>query len=646
MREPRNPFRMRASEHIESDDTFLRLFGPGVLDLLQREGTWDRVQIFRSAPGGGKTSLFRLFTPPSLLTLYDFRASEEYKDLYHRLKNFDVISEEGPKVLGILLSCARNYAALEDLNFDRGQKDRLFYSLLNSRIVLATLRAALALEKLTYPNDLSKLKILRPDGLDATMIPVPCTGKELHDWASNLERNVCGTIDSFASPLVDSFLAFDTLYCLSLLRSDCIQFNGYPLAGRTLLMLDDVHKLTSTQRKNLLGALFDFKLPIGIWLAERLEALTLQELLGSGGTPGREYNEPIVLEEFWRPEGNSKRFEQTTANIADRRARLNPDVQVGPFEGCLQSSLDSTEWQEKYSAIIQTVSTRIREKTHSTKRYDRWLSTCESTEGTPRERAVRWRALEIRIERDIRKSQRQLVDSPLPEEQLDVKFESTIKEAAELFLSKEFQLPYYFGFSRLAKLASSNIEQFLELASDLFEEFISSKLLLRQTVVSLSPNRQEDILKKVAKHRWEELLRSVPNGRDVIRLLEAIHQLSSWETEKSNAPYAPGVTGIAISMAERSRLIDPNTQKVRPDYVRLAKILSTCISNNLLEASLDRSQGQKGGKTWMILYLNRLLCLQFGLPIQYGGWRPVSLNELCRYIDQGFRLPRRKGGNL
>jgi hypothetical protein len=643
MKEPRNPFTMRASEHIESDDTFLRLFGPGVLDILQKEEIWNRIQIFRSAPGGGKTSLFRLFAPQSLMTLYDFRANDDCKELYHRLKDFEVISEEGPRMLAVFVSCVRNYAALEDINFDRGQKDRLFYSLLNSRIILATLRAALALKKLTYPNDLPKLQILRPTSDFSTEVPIPCSGKELHDWAAGLERKVCNAIDSFASPAPDSFLGSDTLFSLSLLRTSCIQCQEGSIASRTLLMLDDVHKLAPVQRKSLLISLFDLKLPVGVWIAERLEALSLQELLGLGGTPGREYNEPIVLEEFWRPEGNSKRFEQTVGNIADRRARLNPDVQVGAFDGCLQSSLDSSEWQGKYTEIASAISTRLRGKIHSTKKYENWIKSCEDADGTAREKAIRWRAMEIRIERDIRKSQKQLVDSPLPEEALDLKIESTIKVAAELFLSKEFQLPYYYGFPTLAKLSSSNIEQFLQLASDLFEEFISSRLLQRRTVTSLSPDRQENILKRIAEQRWEELPRSVPNGREVVRLLESIGQLAIWETEKPNSPYAPGVTGIAISMTDRARLIDPNLQRTRSDFTQLAKILSTCISNNLLEASLDRSQGQRG-KTWMILYLNRLLCLHFKLPLQYGGWRPVSLNELCKYVEQGVRLSRKKGG--
>src|SRR5437899_7419643 len=108
-REPRNPFRMRASEQIESDATFLRLYSPSVLDVLPRSGMWDRVQVFRSSPGGGKTSLLRLFTPPSLLALYESRASEDYRELYHRMKGIEAVSEDGPLVLGVYLSCAKNY---------------------------------------------------------------------------------------------------------------------------------------------------------------------------------------------------------------------------------------------------------------------------------------------------------------------------------------------------------------------------------------------------------------------------------------------------------------------------------------------------------------------------------------------------------
>ncbi len=81
MREPRNPFRLRASEAIESDTTFLKLFGPGMLDLLPSgQHLWDKPQVFRSAPGAGKSSLLRLFTPTVLLTLHAFRRNDEQRD--------------------------------------------------------------------------------------------------------------------------------------------------------------------------------------------------------------------------------------------------------------------------------------------------------------------------------------------------------------------------------------------------------------------------------------------------------------------------------------------------------------------------------------------------------------------------------------
>lgn len=642
MREPRNPFRLRSSESIESHSTFLRLFSPGVLGLLQKDGSWNRVQIFRSAPGGGKTSLLRLFTPDSLLTLHDFRAIEEYKDLYNELKALEVISEQGPQVLGILLSCAKNYDELDDLEFDAVHRRRLFYSLLNSRIILAALRSALILRKLNYPNDLARLRILRPSSAHIpSTIPVPCSGLDLHNWASSLEKQVCNAIDSFGSPQVSPLIGQDTLDSLILLQPGFVQLDDAPVAQQTLLMLDDIHKLTSVQRRNLLSGLFDLRLPMGVWIAERLEAMGSEELLAPGAA-GREYDE-VKLEDYWRREGRPRQFERTLADIAERRARLNPEVEIGSYEGCLQSSLDGSEWEDGFSQALQAVSERIRKRVGATRTYENWVAQVESATGTPRERAIKWRVLEIKIERESRKAQRKLLDLPLPEEGLEEQELSTLKETAELFLASEFEFPYYFGFPRLAKLASSNIEQFLMMAGDLFEEVISAQLLKQPA--TLPPTRQEDMLEQAAKRRWVEIPNSVPNGRDVMHLLEAICGLCCWETGKPNAPYAPGVTGVAISMTDRAKLTDPSVRGGRQQFARLANALCSCISKNLLEASLDRKQGSRGGEPWMIVYLNRLLCACFGLPLQYGGWRPVKLDELCRYLDQPFSPPRRKGGS-
>ena len=377
-------------------------------------------------------------------------------------------------------------------------------------------------------------------------------------------------------------------------------------------------------------------------MRRELEVLTPTELFGA--TLDREYSEPIRLEEFWKREGNYRKYEQLISNIADRRAQLNPDVQISSFDACLKKTLDGAEWQEKYSKAIAIISKRILERTKETRQYDKWLNKCSSVSGTKREQALNWRILEIKIERNRRKAQKQLLDSPLPEEELDIKIEASTKEAAELFLAHEFHFPYYFGFSQLAKMSSLNIMQFLTLANDLFEEVISAKLLHQS--IALTPDRQEDILTKVATKRWNSIPYSDLNGRDIVRFLEAIRLMCLIETEKPNAPYAPGVTGFAISMRDRAKLIDHNFLKLHPEHVKLSKVLSSCIANNYLEVYLDRRQGPKGGSTWMILYLNRLLCVHFGLPINYGGWRALKLDDLCKFISQRELQRKEKGRHI
>ena len=85
-------------------------------------------------------------------------------------------------------------------------------------------------------------------------------------------------------------------------------------------------------------------------------------------------------------------------------------------------------------------------------------------------------------------------------------------------------------------------------------------------------------------------------------------------------------------MVDRETLINPSEQQRNPELLHLANVLSASISNNLLEVYMDKSQGQKGTR-WMILSMNRLLCLYFGLPLQYGGRRPLNLERLCKFVQ-------------
>jgi hypothetical protein len=154
MKTPRNPFRLRRSESIDSETTFLNLFEPGILDILPADTWKDTVQIIRSAAGGGKTSLIRLFVPGvlhTLLSLHTRNAEEQSEELFQKLKELGAIDESGPRILGVTLLCGRGFSRLQDLPLDEGRKPRLFFGLLNARIVLAVLHNVIAFRR-TLPH--------------------------------------------------------------------------------------------------------------------------------------------------------------------------------------------------------------------------------------------------------------------------------------------------------------------------------------------------------------------------------------------------------------------------------------------------------------------------------------------------------------
>jgi hypothetical protein len=633
MREPRNPFRLRSSENIEVDATFVRLFAPGVLDLLKGDERLS-TRIIRSAAGGGKTSLLRLFTPGPLLQLHAHRAQEEYVDLFGRMQDLGAVSDDGPRLLGILLSCDRNYVALADMDLERAREQRLLLALLDARLILAVLREALALRRLDIQENLNRLTVTSPNGSeDFNGLELPCSGKAIYEWARRREDEICGAIDSFDT---EDFTASgsDSLSSLLMLRPGSILFDGAPVAERMLIMLDDVHKLTTLQRESLVATILNARSSTPVWVAERLEALGTDELLASGMTEGRDYEEVLLLEDYWRR--HTKQFERLVFNIADRRAQASSFVDNTTFGSCLQDALDGTEWQPVFEQALKEVSARVREKAGGKALFNDWISARETVEGTPRERATAWRALEILIERELRKKQ-STFDFSVAVEDLEHKDDSSLNAAAELFLCREYKLPYYFGAATLAKLATSNIEQFLWLAGDEFEEVVSAAIVSPSHVADLAPARQEAIIKRAAKSLWEEIPRRAANGRAVRRFLEAIGTFSRWYTFQPSAPNDPGVNGIAISMTDRDKLLSETYLARNPDHATLADIIASALAHNLIDADLDY---KVKGDRWMVLNLNRLLCVTYELPLNYGKFKEKSLPELVKWLNNGFAPPK------
>lgn len=172
--------------------------------------------------------------------------------------------------------------------------------------------------------------------------------------------------------------------------------------------LPDIHKLTSRQREFLVHTVIDSRSHVGVWIAERFEALSTREMLSSGAHQGRDYESAIEIESYWRQKPD--RFEKLAMKVADRRVRAAPETEIDSFRSCLQDALDSPEWTDTYTSIIGVVSKRIEDRVQQLPRFKEWISARERATGTLRERAIGWRALEILIERDLNKKQKTLFD--------------------------------------------------------------------------------------------------------------------------------------------------------------------------------------------------------------------------------------------
>jgi hypothetical protein len=205
-------------------------------------------------------------------------------------------------------------------------------------------------------------------------------------------------------------------------------------------------------------------------------------------------------------------------------------------------------------------------------------------------------------------------------------------------LAREFDLPYYYGSARIARLASLNIEQFLGLSGSIFEEVIAAELIRTGSTV-ISARRQHALMKKAAQAFWNDIPNKVRHGRDVRALLDSVGRFSAWYTYRPSAPNDPGVGGTAIRMSERSMLMDPEGLTKRPDRKRFADLLASAIAHNYLVADLDY---KCKGDFWMVLNLNRLLCVHFNLPLGYGLYKERPLEELCRWIDEPFVPPKQE----
>ncbi len=621
----RNPFRLRAAQRSVSDEQFVKLFGAGAFDLLNElNDPWGGLVFLRSAPGGGKTSFLRLLTPRPLKLASLLHDDKECRPTYDALKERGAIDDSGPQILGVMAAFTTEYQDLEDIDVAGG----MFRALLNARIVIATVRAVLERNDRSYPEDLECFRAKWSPDTEAT-IPSDASGRDLYEWASEIERSFYSRLDELGESR-DSAFGHTRLDALKWFAKAELNDGHGPINAKRVLLLDDLQFLSLSQRNSLKDILSNAGESCGIWVAERMEALSHQEILSEGALRDRSYEGVIQLENRWA--GRLGSYTKFVGQIAELRARSADGFEGREFFPLLAEE-DDGDWDEKFLQAANNIESKLLDKTSGDPRYQDWFNAANNTPGSAAEVALKWRATEVLVERDSRRAQASFDFEKLTEDDLVNRGSASLNRAADLFLRKEIGAPIYFGKESIAALSSSNVDQYVEVAGDIFEEISARVGGPRAAPNSLRADRQHAIIKQAAKNRWEGLPRRLPQGYNARRFLEAIGSFCQGQTFRPTAPYAPGVTGFAITMEERAQLIDGPSDS-SPHYAKLRDVLTSLVAHNLLAPRLDH---KNKGREYVVFYLNRLICVHFDLALGYGGWREKPLRELVDWVEHGRR---------
>lgn len=607
----KNPFAIRASERIETDEMFLELFSSEPLTHLEEKNEqgklWSCVTTILSSPGAGKTTLLRLFSPSVLQRI------TERNTAYKKLKKLNVMDSEQIKKCGVYLQMGRDYEFLEDdVLFNEIEQRRIFLSLLNARIVLATLKTLMSLAGIKYTalNEITySPEEIVPEFGD---FKAEYTGKELLNWAAEQERKICEFLDSFVMP-EGGIQGSNSLFALKSMKASWFTYKGKRLCDDFIFQIDDGHKLTSKQKKIVRDETIEVRLPVTLWIAERLETLSISDILSDKNIKDRD-DQTIHLE-------NSKKgiFNPMVKNIATLRSAFSAD-------GIILANALASDTTINYKAPLNEAYRRYQNQLMKLYNYDNYqecMAVIETQD--PYERVLNMRALLMYASRQGDGTLMSLFG--YTPQDLEWMLKPLIPMAKEILPGEITKLPQYYGYSTLMDLASQNVEQFLDLSAKMYELLVAKKISDPSHYV-LTAEEQDQIVRDFALSRLEDIKR-LPRGNKIYGFLMNMIDFCREVTFSPSYSYR-SVTGIAVKEEHSGKWSNDGFWFQDPANEELSTIMKDCLSYNFLMKQ-GIIQGKKDQK-WTIFYLNCWLCAYAHLPLGRGGWRPVSLHKLNSWL--------------
>lgn len=607
----RNPFAKKNTELFADVPTFLRFYSHhGIKRLISvassplLEGTW----IFRSPPGFGKSTNFRLFTPATLRELQNQRnaKSHVHSDTITELNSLGVFGQSHPKVLGVYINVADGFSEIHEIFDDKALP--VFRAFINAKLILMLVAALKDFYNLQFEDSLDDFTIEVDNDISWGALPKTSSLQSLSDWAENAELQIIKGISNLE--LADEKHLLHTEYsALKWLRKVKFLYKGKRHILKTLVMFDDVHNLARSQRDDLLTSITVIRPHYPIWIGERLTSLTEKETLIEGADQHRDYN-VINLDHI---EANTKNnyFKQFVEGII--KARLDMSS-VGGFDNWL--TINGIERDNACEKAYQELLPRIN-KLRADGGFSEWFErdNYENLEVT-HALVVEMQSLLTSHAKYVNKNPNQLMF----EESLDKKPKADAS-FVEYYLYTQYQVPYYIGNEVLTKYSTSSIFEVLQIAENFFEAIYKASMKQNSSNSSLKIKIQQQTLKELAREKFEKLGGIVRYSDCAIRLVKNFAKTAYIKSNRESSPYVPSITGFALSYSDMAKLVyDEN-------YEVLNAILTDLRKRNLVTITKPKN------KEVSVFYLNRLLCVHFDLAGGYGGWNKFSLDTLTEWMN-------------
>lgn len=619
MQQYENPFSMRASEKMTSDDVFISLFSEASLyslkDLSDKGKLWGNLTYLCSAPGGGKTTLLRCFSPTVLYLVQNNR--KENGTLFKLLKSMEVLNVGKIRKCGAYLLTNRSYSYLEDDEvFTKPKARRLFFALLNARFALTAVKVLQKLKNLSY-EDLSQVVFSPSLELANQFVPesVPHTAQQLFDWAAGIERQITDIIETYEG--ADARQGHDSLFILHDLHASDFTLDGKTIVDEFIFQLDDCHKLSRTQLDFLRQELVETRVSNTVWLAMRYDKFTYEELMPKTDMVGRDYNN-IHL-------GIDNNFTSMLGSILTKRSNCSSQ-NIKLNNSLEQNSILS---DSQYQTVIDYSRDDIAQRQ---KIYDELLLHINETFESPKDRAEHTFALMLYAQREFKST---LPMFPHERSTYERCIRKDLIVIAQQIIPAVCNFPMYYGEDRLKELSSNNTEQFIGFCNVLYEQLLTQKLLHPRRALLLSAAVQDKLIKDECRQKLGRIF--IEQGRAVYNFIKNVGGFCRSQTYQLGCSYG-AVNGFAIKDV---KTLFGNNYSLMDDS-KLQDVLRICLANNLLFAR-DTKQGEKN-QEWTVFYLNRWICAAFSLPLGFGGWRKREIKELTSWInkekewDTGIRM--------